>query len=667
MCAIVGFWDSCRNAVREELERTALQMAAAVRHRGPDDQGAWAEEEPSIALGHRRLSILDLSSEGHQPMISPDQRYVLVFNGEIYNYKSLRSELEQHGHTFRGHSDTEVLLAAVSQWGLVPALERFVGMFAFALWDRQLRKLHLARDRAGEKPLYYGWSDGVFLFGSELKALRAHPEWSARINRQAVAMLAQCGYIPAPHSIYEQIHKLPPGCVLTISESDIQARQTRGPTRFWSAAEIAVAGARDPFRGSPEEARDQLKEMLREAVRQQMVADVPLGAFLSGGIDSALVVALMQSQSGRPTRTFSIGYHQDDFNEAPFAKAVAAHLGTDHTEWYVQDQDLHQVVPRLPGIYDEPLADASQVPTVLLCQLAGSRVKVSLSGDAGDELFGGYNAYRKAQQVWSALRRIPRSVRQRLALGLKSFSGASLHHEFVPGNARRLLQRVSNLAELLPSPTDQSLYRALMALNRDPQSWLCDAVPAEPLSEPDATWDHLPELLQRMTSLDFASYLPDDILVKVDRAAMSVALETRIPLLDHRVIEFAWRLPVSFKQKGSQGKWLLRQILHELVPQNLVDRPKRGFAAPIAGWLRGSLREWAGQLLEQTRLRREGFFDFRKIGRSWEEHVSRKRDWSSELWPVLMFQAWLDEHNRVSSRVEPLPAHRAANLIEASA
>lgn len=665
MCAIVGFWESSGCSTEAELEHATSRMAAVLRHRGPDDQGVWADEEASLALGHRRLAILDLTREGHQPMSSADERYVLVFNGEIYNFNPLRKELEQRGHIFRGRSDTEVMLAAFCEWGLRPALERFTGMFAFALWDRQSRTLHLARDRAGEKPLYYGWSGGSFVFGSELKALRAQPQWSTGINRGALALLVRYGYIPAPHSIYENIFKLPPGCLLTLAETDIHARRMPEPVSYWSAETAAETGVANPFSGTEAEAGERLRALLLESVGQQMIADVPLGAFLSGGIDSSLVVALMQAQSRRPIKTFSIGFRQERFNEAPFARAVAAHLGADHTELYVQDEDLRQVIPKLPWIYDEPFADPSQIPTVLLCRLAGADVKVSLSGDAGDELFGGYDHYRKAQRIWRAIGRIPLPFRKSLACGLKSLSGAGLNTRAIPRQARQIFNRLSNLADVLPASSDRSLYQMLMSPNREPGAWLKDANEAPNRFKNDPTWDRLPEPLQRMTTLDFVSYLPDDILVKVDRAAMSVSLETRIPLLDHRIVEFAFRLPASFKHNGGQGKWLLRQILYQFVPRALVDRPKRGFAAPIAEWLRGPMREWAEQLLDETRLRQEGFFDARQIRQRWQEHLSQKRDWSPGLWHVLMFQAWLDEQKLPPSQMNSIPMIASEKRIEA--
>lgn len=662
MCGIAGFFERSRNRDAEECEQIVRRMASTLAHRGPDDEGSWADAEAGVALGHRRLAILDLSSEGRQPMHSADGRYVLTFNGEIYNFPGLRRSLEKKGHCFRGHSDTEVMLAAFCEWGLLPALEHFVGMFAFALWDRQENRLHLVRDRAGEKPLYYGWAGDALVFGSELKALRVHPRWRGRIDRGALSFLIRYGCIPAPHCIYEDTHKLPPGCALTLTEAQIRDRKTADPAPYWSARNVAEAGAAHPFKGTEEEANEWLHPLLLQSVARQMVADVPVGAFLSGGIDSSLVVALMQAQSGRPIKTFSIGFHQDGFDEAPFAKAVARHLRTDHTELYVQARELQQIIPRLPYVYDEPLADPSQIPTVLLCRLTGSKVKVSLSGDAGDELFGGYDHYRKTRRIWNALRPIPQTFRKRVAGRLKTLADAGLDLRITSRWTNRILNRVSNLSDLLPAPTDKSLYQLLISPNRDPQAWLRDAEAAPLQAAAFRSWESLPELLQRMMAQDFVSYLPDDILVKVDRAAMSVGLETRIPMLDHRIVEFAWSLPSSFTQKRNQGKWLLRRILNQYVPSALVDRPKRGFAAPIAEWLRGPLRDWAERLLGENRLRQEGFFEARGVRLKWAEHLSQKRDWSPGLWPVLMFQAWLDQQRDVPEQTAALTPLRTKKM-----
>lgn len=666
MCGIAGFWDPSSSR-EDELEPIARSMVSVLRHRGPDDEGVWVDESASLALAHRRLAILDLSSEGHQPMHSRNQRYRLVFNGELYNFKSLRNELEQRGHGFRGHSDTEVMLAAICEWGLFAALDRFVGMFAFALWDRRERRLHLARDRSGEKPLYYGWTEGVFVFGSELKALRVHPRWCGEINRGALALLTRYGYIPTPYCIYDNIYKLPPAGVLTLTEETIRSRQNTEPECYWSAQRVAEEGATNPLSGSHEEASEQLRELLSRSVRQQMVADVPVGAFLSGGIDSSLVVAVMQSQSSRPIKTFSIGFHQESFNEAPSAKAVARHIGTEHTELYVQDGDLLQVIPRLPGVYDEPLADPSAVPTILLCQLAATQVKVSLSGDGGDELFGGYSHYRKSESIWRMIRLIPGLVRRPLARCLSSGAEAGLASGYAVNGMRHLLCRASNLAHVLPLPCERSLYREMMSRNRKPHEWLSDPEAPETLIETASIWDQVSVPLQRMTCLDFRSYLPDDILTKVDRAAMSVSLETRIPLLDHRIIEFAFHLPVSLKQRDKQGKWLLRQILYQYVPRALVDRPKRGFAAPIGDWLRGPLREWAEHLLGDDVLHQEGFFDAQVVQRRWREHLNQQRDWSYGLWHILMFQAWLADQKALLSTTAATPVVVGTSLKEREA
>jgi asparagine synthase (glutamine-hydrolysing) len=646
MCAIVGFWDPCPRAEARDRAQIVRAMASAVAHRGPDDDGAWADDAEPVALGHRRLAILDLTSEGHQPMISADGRFVLSFNGEIYNFKSLRGELKQRGHAFRGHSDTEVMLAAFCEWGLRPALERFTGMFAFALWDRLTRRLHLARDRAGEKPLYYGWTDGAFVFGSELTALRAHPCWRGEIDRSALALLTRFGYVPSPHCIYANIFKLPPANFLTMTAFDIRARLMPEPEAYWSSQTVAMAGAENPFRGSENEAREQLRGLLSQSVSRQMVADVPLGAFLSGGIDSSLVVALMQAQSGRPIKTFSIGFEEKPFDEAPFAKSVAAHLGTEHTELYVRDRELQQVIPKLPRIYDEPFADSSQIPTALLCRLTRASVTVSLSGDGGDELFGGYNHYRVGQRLWKMLMPVPHPFRATFSHQLRRAARAGLSLRLT-GRANQLLNRLWNLSDILPDATDFALYQRLMSPNRAPSPWLkSDHEPAVPFGGSEA-WKNLPELFQRMMWLDFSGYLPDDILVKVDRAAMAVSLETRIPLLDHRVIEFAFSLPTRFKRNGGEGKSLLRQMLYQYVPPALVDRPKKGFSVPLAGWLRGPMRDWAEALLDESRLRREEFFDARHVRQNWQEHLLRKRDWSPGLWHVLMFQAWLEQQGRI--------------------
>ncbi len=640
MCGITGFWNPA-GLNEYDARGIVIRMAEAIHHRGPDDGGDWIDPGAGVALGSRRLAIIDLTPLGHQPMQSADGRYVIAFNGEIYNFHDLRSELEAGGATFRGRSDTEVLLAAVARWGVRRALERSNGMFALAVWDREARALHLARDRAGEKPLYYGWAGQTLLFGSELKALRAHPAFRGDINRTALAAFFQRGYVPGPLSIYRGIYKLPPGSLLTL-----RAEQGfRGaPIPYWSMDEVAESGVAHPFRGSTSEAMDALDGLLRDAVRIRMESDVPLGAFLSGGIDSSLVVALMQAQAGNPVRTFTIGFHESKYNEAEYAKAVAQHLGTEHTELYVTAEEARAVIPRLPTLYDEPFADTSQIPTFLVCEMARRSVTVSLSGDAGDELFGGYRRHQLGPAIWRSLRWIPFGVRRSAAhvLGL-SQGPAGLVGRSVNRVARRwtgkrsLTERIRQTADILSARSPADLYYSLMTFwktSPSPQGRLVTT--GELAAGPNLGG----KAAQVMMSLDATGYLPDDILAKVDRASMGVSLETRIPLLDPRVIEFAWRLPLKMKIRGGEGKWLLRQLLYRYVPRTLVSRPKQGFGMPIAEWLRRPLRDWAEALLDERRLRREGLLDPAPIRRKWAEHVSGETRWDYQLWTVLMFQAW---------------------------
>jgi asparagine synthase (glutamine-hydrolysing) len=625
-----------------------MAMAEVLRHRGPDDGGVWTDPAVGLALAHRRLAILDLSPEGHQPMVSACGRWVLVFNGEIYNFQVLRAELEQLGQRpWRGHSDTEVMLAAFAQWGIEASLRRFVGMFAFALWDRRERTLTLARDRLGEKPLYYGWMGRRLLFGSELKALRAHPSFHGEIDRNALALLMRHSYIGAPHSIYQGIHKLPPGTFLTLTAKGIQAAT---PLPYWSARQVAEQGAHDPFRGSDQEAVVELERILLEAVRSQMIADVPLGAFLSGGIDSSTVVALMQAQSSRPVQTFSIGFWEPAFNEAEHARAVARHLGTQHTELYVTPEEALAVIPRLPTLYDEPYADSSQIPTFLVAALARQQVTVSLSGDAGDELFCGYNRYFWATALWRRLGWAPPSLRSILAGGLTALAPTTWNallghldallpqdlHYSNPGD------KLHKLAAILDAPGPEQIYRGLVSFWQDTGQLIPNShEPTTQLNEP-TTWPNSMEFEQRMMYLDMVTYLPDDILVKLDRAAMGVGLESRVPLLDHRVVEFAWRLPLAMKLRDGKGKWILRQVLYRHLPRELVERPKMGFGIPLADWLRGPLRDWAEALLDPRRLHREGWLDPRPVRTLWQEHLEGRRNWSYHLWNVLVFQEWLE-------------------------
>lgn len=650
MCGITGILGDVRE--RETLAARGGAMAATLRHRGPDDGGVWTEPEAGLALAHRRLSILDLSPEGRQPMASACSRFLVVFNGEIYNFRELRRELDQSGRThWRGHSDTEVMLAAIAAWGVEVALRRFVGMFAFALWDRGSRTLTLARDRLGEKPLYYGHQGGTFLFGSELKALRAHPGFRAEIDRNALAMMLRYGYIPAPFSIYRDIRKLPPGSYLTLSPRG--PREAR-PVTYWSVREAAERGAAAPFHGTEREAADELERRLGAAIRGQMVADVPLGAFLSGGVDSSAIVALMQTQSSRPVRTFSIGFRETAFNEAEHAEAVARHLGTDHTRLYVTAEQALGVIPRIPTLYDEPYADSSQIPTFLISELARRHVTVSLSGDGGDELFGGYNRYFWVTAIWRRLGRTPRALRGALAAALTTAGPAAWDRLF--STLRPLLpaalryanpgDKVHKLAEILAARHPEEIYRGLVSLWKEPEAVVPGSREPATVHDDAALWPDLAEFQQRMMYLDQVTYLPDDILVKVDRAAMGVGLETRVPMLDHRLVEFAWRLPLSMKIRGDERKRLLRRVLYRHVPKELIERPKMGFGIPLAEWLRGPLREWSESLLHEARLGREGWFAPGPIRSRWAEHLSGRRNWSYQLWNVLVFQAWLESQAR---------------------
>ena len=715
-------------------------MAQAIVHRGPDDAGAWVDPQAGIALGFRRLSIVELSAAGHQPMHSASGRYVGTFNGEIYNHMDLRAELEgmdcraalamtassRHreaagrGDSFiwRGHSDTETLLAAFEAWGVEETLKKTVGMFAIALWDTQTRTLHLARDRFGEKPLYYGWvgsgSNTAFVFGSELKALRAYPGFTNPVSREALALYMRFTYVPAPHSIYQNIFKLEPGCVLSINAALLQsagsvstapAQPMRPPAtqgaltlqRWWSLADVVQAGAQNQIIDEAQ-ALAALEQRLKDAVRLQSLADVPLGAFLSGGVDSSTIVALMQQQSGQAVKTFTVGFEEAGFDESPHARAVARHLGTDHSELFVTSAEAQGVIPQLPAMYDEPFADSSQIPTHLVCKAARQQVTVALSGDAGDELFGGYNRYFWGPRIWSRLAWLPYPARQALGAVIRSVPMAGWDALSRPFNAMRPAaqgvaragDKAHKLAARLSGVRDlDDLYRSLVSEWQDPaqvvkgygsprcarddglftssrvatvnsesslrggaavnnesslRGGAADvAIHAsvglldDPLPAHGANQHQL-----RMMYRDSTTYLPDDILCKVDRAAMAISLETRVPFLDHRVAELAWQLPLHMKIRGNEGKWALRQVLYKYVPRELIERPKAGFGIPVGQWLRGPLRDWAEDLLNEQRLQREGYFHPTPIRTKWREHQSGQRDHTAGLWAVLMFQSWLN-------------------------
>jgi asparagine synthase (glutamine-hydrolysing) len=642
MCGFAGVLSG--DLVHEESLRA---MITCIRHRGPDDQGVWVQPEAGIGLAHARLSIVDLSSAGHQPMASAVGRFVISFNGEIYNHGDLRGELQASrlAPAWRGHSDTETLLAGFEAWGIEGTVTRTVGMFAFAVWDRRDRVLTLVRDRLGEKPLYYGWQGNTFLFGSDVKAFRSHPAFRAIIDREALTLLLRHNCIPAPFSIYQGIRKQEPGTLLSVSLDQRDPVQSM----YWDAQCMMERGMQSPFRGSPADAVAALEEKLSAAVRGQLMSDVPLGAFLSGGVDSSVIVALMQRHSPQPVRTFTIGFREIGYDEAEHARAVARRLGTDHTELYVSPQQAQDVIPRLPGLYAEPFADSSQIPTFLVSELARRDVTVALSGDGGDELFGGYNRYLLGRQLWGALSRVPAVAR-----GVVGRRIASVHPDrwnSVIRPLQRFLPRAfahANVgdklvkgADVLSAKTPGELYHLLVSHWWQPQDVVIDGVNAPTrLTESDRQ-PRTDGFVHRMMALDLMTYLPDDILVKVDRAAMGVSLETRVPLLDHRIVEFAWQLPLDYKVRGGEGKWPLRQVLYKYVPKELIERPKMGFGIPLDSWLRGPLRPWAEDLLGEERLRREGYFHPAPIRQKWMEHVAGVRNWQYHLWNVLMFQAWL--------------------------
>ncbi|HJP68942.1 MAG TPA: asparagine synthase (glutamine-hydrolyzing), partial [Sphingomicrobium sp.] len=622
MCGIAGILGPGADA------ETVTRMTRALAHRGPDDEGIWIEGDAELAFGHRRLAIIDPSPAGHQPMLSPSGRYVITFNGEIYNHADLRLELEGSGQKldWRGHSDTETLLACFELWGIKSTLQRASGMFALALWDQKQRVLTLARDRLGEKPLYYGrlkGRDGAFLFASELKAFNQHPGFVPEIDPEALRLFVRYLAVPAPLSIYRGILKLLPGTMLTLRRSVAEPIVEE----YWSGAEVARIGAANPIRLSPEEAADDLERVLERAVGRQMIADVPLGAFLSGGIDSSTVVAIMQKLSPQPVKTFTIGFHEQAYNEAEHAKAVARQLGTDHRELYVTPEQAMAIIPRLPTMYDEPFADSSQIPTHLVSALAAGEVKVALSGDGGDELFGGYDRYLITAGLWDKIAGIPRPFR---AFAAKALTMVPVNAWTRLGDAaggllprtirlKRLGDKVHKGADMLCSESLDSLYDDMLSLWRDPQ--LVIGAPQGNPSQPAAV-EQLGELggVERMMALDMLGYLTNDILVKVDRAAMAVSLETRVPLLDPELVEFAWRLPLDMKIRGGTTKWLLRKVLSRHVPEKLIDRPKMGFGIPLDSWLRGPLRDWAEALLDERKLSEQGFFSPSQIRSSWDGH-----------------------------------------------
>ena len=643
MCGIAGYVGPV--AASEAATTVLKAMTDAISYRGPDDYGAWVDAALGVGLAHRRLSIVDLSPAGHQPMVSASGRFVIVYNGEIYNHSALGKELLESDAalTFVGHSDTEIMLAAFERWGVIGALQRFNGMFAFALFDRQERRLHLSRDRIGEKPLYYTTMNGSFVFGSELKALKRHPVWRSEIDPEGLLALLRYGYVRGDKSIYLDVFKVQPGTCVTLNLED--DRLSISSEQYWSAAEVIDAGLARPLAVGDDEALAQLEDLLTDAVKLRMVADVPLGAFLSGGIDSSTVVALMQRVSSRPVRTFSIGFGEKRFNEADSARAVARFLGTDHTELYVTPRDCLDVIPKLPSMYDEPFADSSQIPTYLVSRLARQHVTVSLSGDGGDELFCGYERYGIVDNLSRGLERMPRVLRMAAAAGIRAVPmaawdilGSPLPERISAG---RTGDRVYKLAELFRLDRFSEIFDSVLKLWQAPEEILAHPPLAHGFGNEHEVLHTTGSRYEQMMAFDLRTYLPGDILVKMDRASMAVSLEARIPLLDHRIVEYAWRLPMTFKRRNGVSKWLLRRLLHTLIPRELVERPKQGFGVPIELWLRGELREWTLDLLAPETIKRDGFFNASAISRYLEEHISGRRSWAAQLWAVLMFQAWL--------------------------
>ena len=634
MCGIAGFIGAAGGGA----EAIAEAMAKSIAYRGPDDQGVWIDPETETALVHRRLSIIDLSAAGHQPMASADGRYVVSYNGEVYSFQPIAAELAALGHKFRGHSDTEVILESFAASGIEATLKRMIGMFAIALWDRRERTLTLMRDRLGIKPLYWAKFGNTFLFGSELKALRAHPGWTPRIDQSAVAAFMRHNYIPAPRTIYEGVYKLEPGTILTLPwQSEPQI------TRFWNARTVARDGSRNPIEGDDAELTEQLESLLQDAVGRRMIADVPLGAFLSGGVDSSTVVALMQAAKSGTVKSFSIGFDIPGYNEAHHAAAVARHLGTDHTELTVTSKEALDVIPRLADFYDEPFADSSQIPTYLVSAMTRKYVTVALSGDGGDELFAGYNRYQLTQRFWRSLSLLPGAVRKGAAAAITSVR-PDRWTQLLSGLPSRLLppqagDKMHKAAAVLRLDSADAVYRRLVS-HWEPSEIMPQAPEPESILNDATLQKDFPDLLDRMQFLDLVTYLPDDILTKVDRASMAVALEARVPLIDHRVVEFAWRLPARVKVRNGVSKWILRQVLYRHVPPDLIERPKMGFGIPLGEWLRGPLRDWAESLLDERRLREAGLLDAAMVRSYWQDHLAGRRNWQYLLWDVLMLEAW---------------------------
>ena len=639
MCGIAGYIGQIPNSYN-----CLETMVREINHRGPNDRGIWKNDEAGIGLAHARLSILDLSSAGHQPMHSASKNFVIVFNGEIYNHKNLRSELDSHSHiNWSGHSDTETLLAAIERWGLEKTLKKTKGMFAIALWDKRSEKLSLACDRIGEKPIYYGWVNSHFVFASELKAIRKFPDFKNPIDRNSLALFLRLNSIPSPHSIYQDIYKLEPGQIIQLHADSKKVNKSS----FWSAEEVYNKGRLAQISGNPKEIVDQLEVVLSKAVSSQMESDVPLGAFLSGGIDSSTIVALMQSQSNHQVNTFTIGFNAKEYDEAKHAQMVANHLGTNHSDMYVSERDALDIIPHLPDIYDEPFADSSQIPTYLVSKFAKQEVTVALTGDAGDELFGGYNRYVFAEKMFSKIMKAPIPIRQLISSAIFSRTEEkwdTLLNGFLSEHFANIGHKLHKVANILPTKSIRDMHFKLVSQINNPSDWLLNTNEYKTILNDDTKRFVELNPIEQMMAYDLITYLPTDILTKVDRAAMAVSLETRVPFLDPNVIEFSAALPMEYKIRNGVTKWALREVLYKYVPKDLIERPKMGFGVPLAEWLRGPLQDWAESLLDEKRLHQEGFFDVEFVRNKWLEHLSGKRNWHHQLWNVLMFQAWLEKN-----------------------
>lgn len=648
MCGLVGFIQGSSFSSEKNIMTYLKKMTDSIAHRGPDSEGFWWDNDDKIALGHRRLAILDLTDSGHQPMKSKDNRYIIVFNGEIYNHLDIRQDLENKDNDiiWNGHSDTETLLKALSTYGLETTLDKLIGMFAFALWDSEEKNLYLVRDRLGEKPLYYGWQNNTFLFGSELKAITLHPDFKKEIHKSSIALLLKHGYIPAPYSIWNNIYKLPAAHYLVINSENLKPEVKC----YWSFKNVVESFKDNKLRISDLEATDTIEHLLTNSIKRQMLSDVPLGALLSGGIDSSLVAALMQKISGTPIKTFSIGFEDPRFDESKYAEAVAKHLGTEHTSLIMKPNELLELVPDIAKIYDEPFADSSQLPMTIVSRLAQQHVTVALTGDAGDETFGGYSRYYLLQTLWYKINKLPNIIRDRL-ISLLTFITPEqydlilgwlfdlINQPTLPDKLYKLGQRLENVNSI------EELYLAYATENNNPKKFIKDlnSMP-DYLLEDIKNWPNTNHSIEKMMAIDTLTYLPDDILVKVDRAAMSTSLELRAPFLDHSLIEYAWKLPFDLKNRNGKAKWILRQVLYKYVPKSLIDRPKQGFSIPLNDWLRGPLKDWADDLLSEEYLEKQNIFNVEEVRTMWNQHLSNSRQYGAKLWSILMFQVWYEEY-----------------------